>query len=456
MEVGTCNTYEDVEDGEISDSSDDYTPLQRPQLKKPSIKIESMATEMTSINEDTERERDMRDPDDSASEFDQSTDSSSDSDDCMKTTIKDDNDINKNVKKEKRKRTVLIRVKPTEELLNRKSKFKKYDIWAQSLQEDSLMENMRGIDVAKNRSDRNVENYDFALKYRLNGENTLKRRLSTSDDMSEGSNSRQYYQNSKRTKSSGRRSRQEKRQKKKSSQERKKSTSSCDSNQNAGRAIFDLNIQADSSNEEIAREIANKLYEEKDDLLLRVVQVLGKDLPIQIFKETQKIEKEGGLMIINGKRRRTPGGVFLYLLKHNGLISPDDRREIFVEERKTANRKHKSMQAIKRDKKVEELKKRLSEREREFNSTSKNKEAPSRSLLKPESISLSNPPPSPVTNGYQELSPEYKPPTIINHVVDTHIEKLLLAKSAGENLEDNLTTYDDDFLDMHCDDMELM
>jgi len=190
--------------------------------------------------------------------------------------------------------------------------------------------------------------------------------------------------------------------------------------------------------------------------MLRVVEVLGKELPIQLFKETQKIEHDGGMMVINGKRRRTPGGVFLFLLKHNESITPDNRKEIFTDERKNSNRKHKTMQAIQRDKKVEELKKRLNERENEFNSTT-TKEISSRSLLKPESLSLSNPPPSPVANGCPELSPEYKPPAIINHVADTPIEKLLLAKTLGDDLEDeSLTAYDDDFLDMHCDDMELM
>lgn len=44
---------------------------------------------------------------------------------------------------------------------------------------------------------------------------------------------------------------------------------------------------------------------------MRVVEVLGSHIPIQIFKETQKIEREGGMMIINNRRRRTPGKLYL-------------------------------------------------------------------------------------------------------------------------------------------------
>lgn len=31
---------------------------------------------------------------------------------------------------------------------------------------------------------------------------------------------------------------------------------------------------------------------------MRIVEVLGRDLPIKLFKETQRIEKDGGMMIV--------------------------------------------------------------------------------------------------------------------------------------------------------------
>lgn len=49
------------------------------------------------------------------------------------------------------------------------TKFNKYNIWTNALQEESLMENLRGCDVNnKRKRGRNVEDYDYSLKYKLN------------------------------------------------------------------------------------------------------------------------------------------------------------------------------------------------------------------------------------------------------------------------------------------------
>lgn len=87
----------------------------------------------------------------------------------------------------------------------------------------------------------------------------------------------------------------------------------------AFRHILDLNVLADCPNETFAAELANKLCEEKDELMckfvtaikcvrmihisisqfaVRVVNVLGKEIPTKLFKETQKIEADGGMLIM--------------------------------------------------------------------------------------------------------------------------------------------------------------
>lgn len=58
-------------------------------------------------------------------------------------------------------------------------------------------------------------------------------------------------------------------------------------------------------------------------------------------------------------RRRTPGGVYLFLLKNSPELQADHKRLIFSEETKKNQKDQKLMQAIKRDRKVEELKKTL-------------------------------------------------------------------------------------------------
>lgn len=93
------------------------------------------------------------------------------------------------------------------------------------------------------------------------------------------------------------------------------------------------------------------------------MSVVGTRKAIHLFKETQRIEKEGGMMIVNGKRRRTPGGVYFFLLKHDDEVTSAQRKVIFYEESKGATKDKKSMQAMKRDQKVEELKKRLTEQD---------------------------------------------------------------------------------------------
>lgn len=86
---------------------------------------------------------------------------------------------------------------------------------------------------------------------------------------------------------------------------------------------------------------------------------MGKTLPISTFLETQEIERTGGMLIINGGRRRTPGGVFFYLIKNNPDIANSDKKDIFQEERKIAVNEKKAEQALNRERKVEELKKTL-------------------------------------------------------------------------------------------------
>lgn len=70
----------------------------------------------------------------------------------------------------------------------------------------------------------------------------------------------------------------------------------------------------------------------------------------------------------NRQRRRTPGGVFLFLLKHHESLSAEDQKAIFSEDRQNANKKNKDMKTLMRERKVEELKKRLSEQAAELSS----------------------------------------------------------------------------------------
>ncbi|XP_041105679.1 phosphorylated adapter RNA export protein-like [Polyodon spathula] len=91
-------------------------------------------------------------------------------------------------------------------------------------------------------------------------------------------------------------------------------------------------ITEDDEEEKVIDEIAHRLREPKKDLLERVVKSIGKKKAIELLMETSEVEQSGGLLTIDGSRRRTPGGVYLNLLKNTPSITNKKIREIFLDE----------------------------------------------------------------------------------------------------------------------------
>jgi hypothetical protein len=58
-----------------------------------------------------------------------------------------------------------------------------------------------------------------------------------------------------------------------------------------------------------------------------IVQVLGAEGALALLAQTQRVEEAGGLLVPDGTRRRTPGGVFFLLAREK--LSPADRAKIF-------------------------------------------------------------------------------------------------------------------------------
>lgn len=100
-------------------------------------------------------------------------------------------------------------------------------------------------------------------------------------------------------------------------------------NRKKPKILPDLVATFESSDEDFGRDMAQKLEEEKWDLIMKVVSVIGKEASFNLFKITQKIEREGGMLTMNKIRRRTPGGVFLFLFKTSDKIDEDLKREVF-------------------------------------------------------------------------------------------------------------------------------
>ncbi|MCU0514961.1 MAG: phosphorylated adapter RNA export RNA-binding domain-containing protein [Anaerolineae bacterium] len=79
-----------------------------------------------------------------------------------------------------------------------------------------------------------------------------------------------------------------------------------------------------------ATEFGTLLGETGEDPLRQIqllIHHLGLDYVRGKVEETLRLEEQGGLMTQDGTRRRTPGGVFFYLIK--GAMNPDVRQEVF-------------------------------------------------------------------------------------------------------------------------------
>src|SRR5215471_8436895 len=85
--------------------------------------------------------------------------------------------------------------------------------------------------------------------------------------------------------------------------------------------------------DEVEQTIAGRLGETEVEplkLLHRVVKKLGPEQALAFLEETQEVEAQGGLLLPDGSRRRTPGGVYFYLVRAKG---PKQVRALFWQQR---------------------------------------------------------------------------------------------------------------------------
>jgi len=84
----------------------------------------------------------------------------------------------------------------------------------------------------------------------------------------------------------------------------------------------------EATDEELGQELADKLMEEKSDMMVSLVQTLGRNVVLDYFWKTQNTEEKGGLVIMDGSRRRTSGGVLFHLLR----VTKDEKvKEMFAQ-----------------------------------------------------------------------------------------------------------------------------
>jgi PHAX RNA-binding domain len=80
----------------------------------------------------------------------------------------------------------------------------------------------------------------------------------------------------------------------------------------------------------VAQQIATTLGETEPVPLMhirRIVQTLGPERALQLLDQAVTLEAQGGLMLLDGSRRRTPGGVFFRLVREQ--TNPAERSRIW-------------------------------------------------------------------------------------------------------------------------------
>ncbi|KAH0568426.1 phosphorylated adapter RNA export protein [Cotesia glomerata] len=305
----------DLEDGEVvddepNDAFDTYTILQRPQTtSNPKTIIEP------NYSDDSE-------------DTDGSADSASDSDSHLAKT--------KRPKLKARRRKV-----DSSQIPN------KYKIWCTQVQEEALTENLVSCGVTRKlHQGRSVENYDIPRHFRLNGYDKHSNNVSSDEDKEVA-----YRTSNKRTHTE--------RRNVKLRLGKRSNSMDVDNQKGSVRTILELQTSIESTDDEVANDIAEKLNEKKDALIKRIVDIIGKEKSIEFYKKTKEIEEDGGLLIMNGSRRRTPGGVYFYLVKNDEHIPQEQIREIFSLDKKEANHTKKKINSARLREKSNQLMKSL-------------------------------------------------------------------------------------------------
>src|SRR5439155_8637674 len=88
--------------------------------------------------------------------------------------------------------------------------------------------------------------------------------------------------------------------------------------------------------DDVVKTIASELGEHDAEPLRQlrtVVKHLGTEQALAFLKEALAIEERGGLLVADGSRRRTKGGVFFYLVRTKG---PTPVRRLFFKGRAVA------------------------------------------------------------------------------------------------------------------------
>ncbi|KAL0129825.1 hypothetical protein PUN28_001819 [Cardiocondyla obscurior] len=321
--------------------------------------------------------------------------------------------------------------KPKLKLKKNKSLFKdstskndRYKVWCTQVEEESLTEDLTSCGVTKKLyQERNVESYNFTLRY---SRNDREHHNNNSSDEEKETGRRLT---NKRTNSDRHdiRIRLGKR--------RNSFQADSDNQKGSVKIIEDLSVSADSAADDIGTDIALKLEEKKVLLIRRVVDILGKEKAIDLFQKTKEIEEDGGMLIMNGSRRRTAGGIYFWLIKNNKHIPQEKIREIFYYDHKESTEQRKETANTGRQKTQELMRSFEDGSEKDLPALLTRAELSTRQIAEEARLrrgegmdrmpvdsdrTVSNPPPSPVTD-----DPDHSEQPLVQRQVQDYTDDFL-------------------------------
>ncbi|PAV73426.1 hypothetical protein WR25_04657 [Diploscapter pachys] len=106
------------------------------------------------------------------------------------------------------------------------------------------------------------------------------------------------------------------------------------SNEFSPEMMMSLEFAVDTPLEQLGEEMAQAMGEKETDTIRLIVQHIKQEKAIELFNDMREIETAGGMMILDGSRRRTPGGVFIFLFKSDPEIDTQIKDLVGEESRK--------------------------------------------------------------------------------------------------------------------------
>lgn len=107
----------------------------------------------------------------------------------------------------------------------------------------------------------------------------------------------------------------------------------------------DIKVTSSDAPSAVADELIRVLKEPETmkETFDRVVLTIGADSALKFLHDTEDIERNGGLMTMDGRRRRTPGGVYLFLVKSG--VTKEQGSAIFQNQREDVKHHKKQWRA---------------------------------------------------------------------------------------------------------------